>query len=139
MRLQSLSAFGAVTLIATVSQPALADEAADSSIRVSATVPALCSLSGSSVQVTVDDQVATSTFFESCNTNRGFQVMALHRPLTNGEAASVTYDGARVPLEAEGFSQVQFRQGARHGPVDVRIATERLSAPLAVSFAMTPV
>lgn len=139
MQLKNLFAGGAAALLAATSQPAFAGEDAGGSMRISVRIPALCSLSSTPAVAQESGEVASSTFFESCNTNRGFQVVAFHRPLLDGEQASVTYDGAEAILRGDGFSPVQLRHGARHGPVDVRVSTRQLQSPLAVSFAMTPV
>ncbi len=139
MQFKTLVAYGAASLIMATSQPAFARDNADAGMQVSARIPAMCSLSSSTTIASESQSIATSRFFESCNTNRGFQVVASYRPLVEGEQADVTYDGLSSSLEASGFSLVQFRQGARHGPVDVEVATEQLQSPLAISFAMTPV
>ncbi|MGB3710544.1 MAG: hypothetical protein WA985_02530 [Erythrobacter sp.] len=131
--------FAVATCLAAMAQPALASDNSDSGMQVSARMPVLCAISSATAMASEDDAIARSTIFESCNTNRGFQIVAFHRPLADGEQANVTYDGQRTNLERTGFSMVQFRQGARHGPVDVEVATQQLRAPLAISFAMTPV
>jgi len=139
MPFNRLIALGVSFCVATFAQPALANDSAEGAMRVSARVPALCMLTSATTIASEDRAVARSTIFEICNTNRGFQVVASHRPLAQGERADVTYDGLSTPLGQSGLSVVQFRQGARHGPVDVRVATEELQSPLAISFSMTPV
>jgi len=121
------------------SATAMAGENASAGMRISVRIPPMCSISTSSLVVQESATSAASTFFESCNSNRGFQVFATHRPLGLNEKADVQYDGVSAELSRAGMSLVQFRQGARHGPVVVRVAAENLAAPLAVSFAMTPV
>ncbi|MEE4209937.1 MAG: hypothetical protein V2I43_11780 [Parvularcula sp.] len=108
-------------------------------MKITVRVPPSCSLDSSPVILDQDSQFVSSTFFESCNTNRGFQIVATHRPLAATERANVSFDGIQSSLNAGGLSFVQFRQGARHGPIAVNVAAESLDAPLAVSFAMTPV
>jgi hypothetical protein len=108
-------------------------------MRVSARIPVVCTISAPQLVAQQSSEIVTGTLFESCNTNRGFLIMASHRPLEQGEAASIYYDGQRSDLEAGGLSLVQSRFGARHGPVQVSVGTESLSAPIAISFAVTPV
>ena len=119
--------------------PVLASETSQGQMRISVRVPALCTVSSANVTVDPEGDTAASTFFESCNTNRGFQLIATHRPLVQAETARVTYDGVDTSLQDGGFSPLQFRQGARYGPVAVRVSGDRLTEPLSVSFAMTPV
>jgi hypothetical protein len=134
-----LAIIAATTAAAAATQPAMANEKAQSSMRISVRIPPLCSLTSSPIEVDAARAAASATFFESCNTNRGFQVIATHRQLGDSEGASVNYDGRNIALQPGGLSPVQFRQGARHGAVSVSVSGEELVAPLAVSFAMTPV
>ncbi|MEQ5789309.1 hypothetical protein J3454_15565 [Erythrobacter sp. NFXS35] len=108
-------------------------------MRISARIPPVCSLATSPLAVAGNETIASAVMFESCNTNQGFQVLATHRPLEPGESAKVSYDGQNSDLEVSGLSFIQFRRGARHGPVLVNVATGSLAAPLAISFALTPV
>lgn len=125
--------------IAALPAPVLAGEGDAGQMRISVQVPEICSLASAPVAVAEAGQFARADLFESCNTDRGFQVLAAHRPLASDESASVTYDGTRSALGREGLSLVAFRRGARHGPVPVSVAADALDAPLAVSFALTPV
>jgi len=139
MRIKAPTILAAAAMAAVTSQPAVAGERSSTGMRVSVRIPPVCSLSSAPVIVLEGEQAAVSTFFESCNTNRGFQILAIHRPLEASELATVSYDQFESRLQPAGLSMIQFRHGARHGPVSVRVSADELTAPLAVSFAMTPV
>ena len=127
-------AFGALGM----AQPALADDRQSGAVRVSARVPIDCGLSAASVDVPAMQGRVQLSVMERCNSNRGFQIIASHRFLSDDERVVVHYgDEPARELDPAGLSPIVFRSGARFGPVPVSIAARDLATPLSLSFALT--
>jgi len=125
--------------LAFSSQPALANGKSEGSMQVSATVPVACSLDTRSFTLSDNRDRVTGTLFESCNTNRGFQVLAMHRQLGQNEQVRVRYGNEESLLHPTGFSYIAMRAGARFGPVPVEIDAADIDQPIAISFSLTAV
>lgn len=106
---------------------------------ITAEVPAVCDIAASPLQVDATDGLVTGNVNEFCNTSRGFEVVAMHRPLTAGEAVEVDYGGQETALDQSGISPIAFRAGARLDSVPVAIHSTGLTQGLAVSFALTAI
>ncbi|TRD11285.1 hypothetical protein FGU71_05100 [Erythrobacter insulae] len=127
-----MGAFLAVT-------PAHAAQEAPGSFSISMSVPVVCDIQASDFVLSADRSVVAGTVNEYCNSSRGFQIIAAHRPLESGEQVDINYDGSVTELNMSGVSNVAFRAGARSSIVPVIISSPDLSKDLALSFAVTPV
>lgn len=107
------------------------------SFEVSVNVPEVCEISASEMFVASGDGVVTGSVFESCNTQAGFQIVASHRPLEGGEAATLTYASDARALHSSGWSMVANRVGAQYGRRPVRLQYSSLSAPLSINLTIT--
>lgn len=132
MRIATLS-FLAVAL-GLVATPAAASTASGS-FGIRAYVPEVCDLAAD--DFTLDEAGSVSgTVQEFCNTSTGFQVVASHRPLESGEAASIRYGSAVSSLGGSGIASLAFRSGQRLATVPVLIDAGALDAPLSIAFSL---
>ncbi|WP_133303969.1 hypothetical protein [Aurantiacibacter aquimixticola] len=125
--------------LSAASTPAFASDQSGGNVNLSARVKVQCGLESTTLSVGDDANIARGAVFESCNSNRGFHVLANHRALADDERVRVIYDGATSELSPDGISPIQFRGGARHGAIPVAIQSERLQKQLTVSFALTAI
>lgn len=119
--------------------PALASKNATGGFAIAVRVPEFCDLQANDFVADQQSTRVVGQVLETCNHNRGFQILASHRPLEIGEEVDVTYGNDRAQLDRSGLSPIAFRAGARHGSVPVAISTEGLTRTLQVSFSLTAV
>lgn len=110
---------------------------ATGSMRISASVPAVCNIDTNTLSVSGANGHASGTVQEFCNAGLGFVIMASYRPLESGEQVTLSYDGEISQLAPSGMSPVAFRRGPRLATVPVTIQSSGLHSGLAVSLAMT--
>lgn len=119
--------------------PALASSDATGGLTISVRVPEFCDLEANDFIADQQNARVAGEVLETCNHNRGFQILASHRPLDMGEEVDVTFGEVHAQLGQSGLSPIAFRAGARHGPVPVTISTDGLTRMLRVSFSLTAV
>lgn len=107
------------------------------SFEVSVNVPEVCEISASEMFAASGDGVVTGSVFESCNSQAGFQIVASHRPLEGGEAATLAYASDVRALHSSGWSMVANRAGAQYGRRPISLRHTSLSAPLAINLTIT--
>lgn len=130
--------FGALAISFSASAtPAAAETNARSGMRITLSVPEVCDLRATSLMVETSQSRATGSVSEYCNTSRGYQITANHRPLNAGEVVELTYGGLVRQLEASGVSPVAFRSGARRETIPLSVRADRLDSPLNLSLALT--
>lgn len=135
----TLASLVPLAAIVCAAQPAMAADRSSGAYQVSARIPVSCNLDADSLVAQEGASVITGTIFESCNTNRGFQVLATHRSLGAGESVRVRYAGDMSELNQTGISVVTLRSGARFGPVPVQIDAREIDRPIAISFSLIAV
>ncbi|MBC2778762.1 hypothetical protein [Parasphingopyxis marina] len=118
---------------------AMASPEASGGFGVSVTIPVVCDLDASAFVLDETQNLISGYVQEYCNSSRGFQVMASHRPLEAGEAVEVSYGGDVSLLDPAGISAVAFRAGPRLKAVPVSIQANGLEQQIAVSFAVTAI
>ncbi len=124
---------------ALASSPALAASQDSGGFSVSLSVPVVCDIEAADFVLDTSQNVVRGVVNEYCNSSRGFQILAGHRPLENGEQIDLDYDGTATSLDASGLSTIAFRSGARFGPVPVAIRTQGVVENLSVSFSVTAI
>lgn len=107
------------------------------SFRISVVVPEFCEVRASPVLIDAPSGRASTTIFESCNIQDGFQIVANHRELDRRERVAISYAGQATLLNASGWSPITNRVGAKHGVLPINIRYAGLEAPLALNFAVT--
>ena len=122
-----------------LNSPAFAASQESGSFSISMTVPVICDIEAADFVVDKDDNIIRGVVHEYCNSSQGFQVIAGHRPLENGEQVNLDYDGTASSLDASGLSNIAFRSGARIGPVPVAIRPQGIVENFTVSFAITAI
>ena len=131
---------GAVTMIAAASGNAgWANETVEGHAHISATVPVVCSIEADSFSLDMESGAVVGTIFEFCNSGRGYQVIANHRPLSAGEFVEVRYGRDRAQLQRSGISPISLLPEARLRSQQVIIETGHLDARLNLSFSLTAV
>ncbi len=128
-----------ITAASLASSGALASDRSNGSFQVGAEIPVVCNLETESFVADEGATLVRGSMFEACNTNRGFQVIAMHRTLEDNERVSVRYGFERSDLHPTGFSYVATRSGARYGAVPVEIDARELNQPIAISFSLTAI
>lgn len=138
--MKRLSTFAA-TFVALfwLQSPASAASGDSGGFSISLTIPVVCDIEADDFVIDEGNNIVRGVVNEYCNSSRGFQILAGHRPLEDGEQVDLNYDGTLTSLDASGLSSVAFRSGARSGPVPVAIRTEGVLADLAVSFSVTAI
>lgn len=106
---------------------------------LSVRVPESCDIQASDFQAQVGSGLVEGQVTEVCNHNKGFQILASHRSLSENERVDVDYGGVLVHLDRSGLSPIAFRAGPRFSSVPVTIATHNLTEGLHVSFSLTAV
>ncbi|MBA3939745.1 MAG: hypothetical protein C0520_00885 [Sphingopyxis sp.] len=124
---------------ATLPATAMAAPAESNGFGISLTVPVVCDLDARDFVVDAVQNSISGYVEEFCNSARGFQVLASHRPLGDSEVVELDYGGDYAQLERAGISSVAFRSGPRLGTVPVRIQAAGLESQLAVSFSITAI
>ena len=119
--------------------PAQAGGSDSGGFRISLTIPVACDLEANDFFLDPNSGTVVGEVAESCNSNRGFQILASHRPLAENEAVDVNYGTQQASLDGSGLSAIAFRYGARHGSVPVSITPVRLVEAISVSFSLTAV
>lgn len=132
-------AVAAAVIGASVPASAFAAESASGGFNVSLTVPVVCDLDAQDFIVDEIRNSISGHVREFCNSSRGFQVLASHRPLEAGENVRLNYGGELAQLERAGISSVAFRAGPRLDTVPVQIQASGLETQLAVSFSLTAI
>jgi len=121
---------------AFVAAPALASDSSSGSAEVTASIPVSCNIETRDFELRNDNSTVSGSVFEACNTNRGFQIVASHRALADGEDIRVLYGFNISQLRREGMSPIAMRSGARFGAVPVQIRAPSIDQPIAISFSM---
>ncbi|MEH6714808.1 hypothetical protein [Parasphingorhabdus flavimaris] len=129
----------AIASLSLFGMPAHAASQDSGSFSVSLNVPVICNIEAMDFVLDRTQNVVRGVVNENCNSSRGFQVLASHRPLGSGELVEINYDGSAAPLEASGLSAIAFRSGARFGPVPVAIRSQGVETNLAVSLSVTAI
>ena len=138
--MKRLSTFAATFVVLFwLQSPASAASGDSGGFSISLTVPIVCDIEAADFVLDEGNNTIRGVVNEYCNSSRGFQILAGHRPLENGEQVDLDYDGTLASLDASGLSSVAFRSGARFGPVPVAIRTQGVLASLAVSFSVTAI
>lgn len=114
-------------------------EEASGGFNISLQVPVVCDLDATDFSLDQSQVELSGTVNEFCNSSRGFQVVASHRPLELSEIVEVNYGGEQTLLDRGGISNIAFRSGPRLSAVPVRIRVTGLETQLSVSFAITAV
>lgn len=118
---------------------ASAAASSDGGFNISVTVPVVCDLDAENFQFDPSQNEVVGQVHEYCNSSRGFQVVASHRPLQASEIVEVGYGNQHSFLEERGLSTVAFRSGPRMSAVPVRIKASGLASQLSVAFAVTAI
>ncbi len=116
-----------------------ADPQSSGGFGITLTVPMVCDLDARDFVVDEAQENVSGFVREFCNSSRGFEVLASHRPLEEGEFVEVNYGNDYTRLEKAGISSVAFRSGPRLDTVPVRIRSVGLGSQLAVSFSITAI
>lgn len=119
--------------------PAHAGGSESGGFGISLTVPAICDIEANDFFLDPNSGTLVGQVAESCNSGRGFQILASHRPLGEDEAVEVSYGTQQATLDDSGLSPIAFRYGARHGMVPVSITPIVLAEAINVSFSLTAV
>lgn len=118
---------------------AMAATSSEGGFNISLYVPVVCDLDSTDFQFDPSQNEVVGQVYEYCNSSRGFQVVASHRPLETSEIVEVGYGDQHSMLEPSGFSTVAFRSGPRLSAVPVRIRASGLESQLSVAFAVTAI
>ena len=138
MKIFSILAAVFVALLLPTS-PASAASGDSGGFSISLTVPIVCDIEAQDFVLDLETNMVRGVVNEYCNSSRGFQILAGHRPLELGEQVDLDYDGSPASLDASGLSSIAFRAGPRLGPVPVAINTQGVLSNLAVSFSVTAI
>lgn len=125
--------------IAAMSSSAMAAPRDGANFTISMNVPIVCDIDTTTFFVDKEQSVVRGYVNEYCNSSRGFQVLASHRPLEAGEQVEVSYDGIASNLSQTGLSAIAFRSGARVGAVPVAIRTDSMQDNLSVGLSVTAI
>lgn len=124
--------------IAAAALPASAyAKPANGSFRTTAYVPEFCRISASPLVVSEDSGSLQGQVFEMCNSQHGYTVVAVHRPLDTKEHVDFEFAGKQSRLQSHGWSEIAQRTGARYGLRNVNVRYTDLSAPLAINLTVT--
>lgn len=127
-----------VAAVLTVCLPASAlAEPASSGFRTTTVVPEFCQISSSPLVASDAEGTLRGNVLEMCNSQHGFAVVAMHRPLQSQEQVDFEYAGTRRALNADGWSEVVRRSGARYGVRDIRVRYASLHRPLTINLTVT--
>lgn len=140
-RRKMTTAARAITAMSTVAAsfvaaPASASDSSSGSAAVTARIPVSCNIETRDFVLQSDNSAISGLVFEACNTNRGFQIVASHRALADGEDIRVLYGFNISQLRREGMSPIAMRSGARFGAVPVQIRAPSIDQPIAIRFSM---
>lgn len=116
---------------------AQAETNANGFFQMSAHVPEFCEISASPLFATSGDGFVMGTVLESCNSQRGYSVVATHRSLANSELVTFSYAGVERQLQSDGWSEVANRAGARYGVREISLRHSSLASPLIISLTVT--
>ncbi len=75
---------------------------------------------------------------EMCNGTGGYAIVASHRELGEQEQVDLEFAGVHRSLEADGWSEIATRTGARYGLREVNLTYNSLHTPLAITLTVTP-
>lgn len=78
----------------------------ESGFNISLRVPTVCDLDAGEFQVNGSQSEFTGHVFEYCNSSRGFQVIASHRPLQHSEIVEIDYGEQNSLLGEGGLSMI---------------------------------
>lgn len=118
---------------------AMAATSSEGGFNISLYIPVVCDLDTTEFQFDSSQNEIVGQVHEYCNSSRGFQVVASHRPLEASESVEVGYGDQHSLLEQGGISMVAFRSGPRLSTVPVRIRASGLVSQLSVAFAVTAI
>lgn len=116
---------------------ALAERAGTESFGVRLTVRESCEINTTDISTSDRNGMSSGSVFESCNTQEGFQVVAQHRWLETGERVAFNYAGQTSFLNADGWSPVATRLGAKFGRRFIGVRYTGLVQPLAIGLTIT--
>jgi hypothetical protein len=133
----SIYGAGGLVLLAVWSGAAHAEGTASGGLGISASVPEVCELSTTSAALDHPAGATTLLVQEMCNSARGFQVVASHRPLSEEELVQLDYAGQANLLSPSGFSELAVRSGPRFEQVPVQIQSAGLRSGLVISLGLT--
>ena len=119
--------------------PAQAGGSDSAGFRISLTIPEVCDIRADDFFLDPTSGTVVGQIAESCNSGRGFQILASHRPLGEDESVEVNYGTQQSNLDDSGLSQIAFRYGPRHDMVPVSITPIVLAEAISVSFSLTVV
>lgn len=111
----------------------------ESGFNISLRVPTVCDLDAGEFQVNGSQSEFTGHVFEYCNSSRGFQVIASHRPLQHSEIVEIDYGEQNSLLGEGGLSMIAFRSGPRLSAVPVKIKASGLETELSLAFSLTAI
>ena len=106
---------------------------------ISLHVPTVCDIDAGDFQVDASRSEITGQVYEYCNSARGFQVIASHRPLQHSEVVEVDYGEQNSMLGGSGLSMIAFRTGPRLSVVPVRIKASGLESQFALAFSLAAI
>ena len=112
---------------------------ASGGFRVATVVPEFCQLSASDLAVSEESGILHGQVLEMCNGSSGYRIVAQHRELDQRENVAFEFAGVQKPLQADGWSEIATRAGARFGLRDVNMRYDSLRAPLAITLTITAI
>ena len=120
-----------------VAPSSVAAEQNSASIGISATVPVICRIEASSINVPANSrETFVGTFVEMCNTDASYGVMLHHRQLTSGENGKVSYRGKTVELSPDGHTMLEQSSGPVRRQRTIEIRDAQLNSPLGITVVM---
>lgn len=123
--------------VALLPTAANAEPNANSAFQMSASVPEFCEISASPLLASSGDGFVTGSVLETCNSQRGYSVVAAHRTLAASELVTFSYAGVERQLQSDGWSEVANRAGARYGVREISLRHTALTSPLIISLTVT--
>ena len=120
--------------IAPLMAAPLASAESSGDLSITLTVPEVCQMDSSAIEVDASGLSASGVVLEMCNSGRAFRVVATHRQLESGEQARILYGSEMRDLDVSGVSDIAYRTGPVYGNVPVEIETSGLVGGLSVSL-----
>lgn len=127
----------AISSACAMPSAALAGPTAQGEARITLNIPEVCDIDADTFALGSDGRI-NGVVREMCNSSRGYQVIAVHRPLLAGERATIRYANTTKELDASGQSPVVMRSGQRVANVPVSIDAEQIEQSLAVGLTLSP-
>lgn len=107
------------------------------SFRTTTQVPEFCQITASPMVLSSETGTIRGHVLEMCNSPDGYKVVAIHRPLDSSEHVEFAFDGEQNALQADGWSEVARRAGARYGKREINVRFDSLARPLAINLTLT--